>query len=308
MSDRIAVVGTGLMGGNMACALHAAGKDVIGFDVSADSVARLAAQGIAATTDLKAAVGDADVIISSLPNSQIVRDAFLSPGGVLEAAKRGALVIEMSSIDPDTMKDLARACGAQGLAALDVPVSGGPNEALAGTLVLLVGGDAADIARAAPVLDVLGASQHFTGEIGTAKVVKLVNNVMTMGNVLVASEAFALGTAAGVDPERLYDVLSQSGGRSHHFTKRFPNALKRNFDPGFKMQLGEKDVALATEVARSIGQPMPMAGLIREMYQMALGLGYRDRDIVALVDMYQRMGDGSYRAGPDESGSQEGPR
>jgi 3-hydroxyisobutyrate dehydrogenase len=113
---------------------------------------------------------------------------------------------------------------------------------------------------------------------------------MTMGNVLIAAEAFAMGTAAGVEPQTLYNVLSQSGGRSHHFTKRFPNALRQNYAPGFKMQLGEKDVALATDVARALGQPMPVASLVREMYQMALGLGYRDQDIVALLDMFQRMG------------------
>lgn len=292
MSEKIAVVGTGLMGGNMAQALHDAGKDVIGYDVSQESVSQLRAQGVDATNDLRKAVSDADVIICSLPNSQIVRAALMGEGGVLATAKSGAMLIEMSSIDPETMKDVAAACGERGIAPLDVPVSGGPNEARAGTLVLLVGGNEADIARGKTVLDTLGGSQFVTGEVGTAKVVKLVNNVMTMGNILVASEAFAMGMAAGVDPEKLYEVLSQSGGKSHQFIKRFPNALKRNFDPGFKMQLGEKDVALAVEVARGMNQPMPMASLIREMYQMALGLGYRDRDIVSLVDMYQRIGDG----------------
>jgi len=289
------------MGGNMALALKAAGVDVVGYDVSEDSLERLRAQGVATTGDLQAAVGDADVIVSSLPNSQIVLSAWLGPDGVVEKARPGALVVEMSSIDPDTMKQLAAACRERGLAVLDVPVSGGPNEALAGTLVLLVGGDEADIERGRPVLDILGSSQHTTGDVGTAKVVKLVNNVMTMGNVLVAAEAFALGTAAGVDPDRLYDVLSQSGGRSHHFIKRFPNALKRNFDPGFKMQLGEKDVALAIDVARSLGQPMPTASLVRDIYMMAMGLGYRDKDIVALLDMFQRMNGGNDFSGRDNA-------
>lgn len=292
MSQKIAVVGTGLMGGNMAQALKDAGLDVIGYDVSQESVANLRGRGVEATNDLSKAIVDADVIVSSLPNSEIVRSALMSGGGVIDTAKPGALLIEMSSIDPETMKQVERACADRGIRALDVPVSGGPNEARAGTLVLLVGGSETDIALGKPVLDVLGGSQFVTGEVGTAKVVKLVNNVMTMGNILVASEAFAMGTAAGVDPEKLFSVLSESGGRSHQFLKRFPNALKRNFDPGFKMQLGEKDVALAVDVARSMSQPMPMASLIREMYQMALGLGYRDRDIVALVDMYQRIGDG----------------
>lgn len=305
MNNKVAVVGTGLMGGNMALALHGAGMDVVGYDVSSESLENLRFRGVAVTNDLQAAVGNADFIVSSLPNSQIVLSAWLGAGGVLEYARPGAVVIEMSSIDPDTMKKLGEACKDKGLAVVDAPVSGGPNEALAGTLVLLVGGEQADIQRAKPVLDLLGASQHYTGEVGTAKTVKLVNNVMTMGNVLVAAEAFALGTAAGVDPDRLYDVLSQSGGRSHHFIKRFPSALKRNFEPGFKMQLGEKDVALAIDVARSIGQPMPTASLVREIYMMAMGLGYRDKDIVALLDMFQRMNsEGGFKAPDEETGNQ----
>lgn len=281
------------MGGNMALALKTAGFAVTGYDVSAQSRAKIEAQGVPTTDDMAQALTGAQVIVSSLPNSEIVRTAFYGENGVLAHAGGcpGAVLLEMSSIDPETMTDLALACRDKGLVPLDVPVSGGPAEALAGTLVLLVGGAEADIARAAPVLDVLGGSRHFTGDVGTAKVVKLVNNVMTMGNVLVAAEAFAMGTRAGVDPDRLYDVLSQSGGRSHHFTKRFPKALRQDFDPGFKMFLGEKDVALAVDVARSLGQPMPVASLVREMYQMAMALGYRDKDIVALLDMFQRMGE-----------------
>lgn len=288
MFQKIVVIGIGLMGGNLAVALHKAGCNVVGFDVDAVAVSRLQAQGLAATSDIEDALNAADILISSLPNPEIVRKALLQ-GGALDHAEKGAILIEMSSIDPDTMRAVDRAFSARGLGVLDVPVSGGPVEALSGNLVLLVGGDPEVMARAQPVLDIMGGSQHHTGEVGTAKVVKLVNNVMTMGNVMVAAEAFAMGTAAGVDPERLYGVLSQSGGRSHHFTKRFPKAIQKNFDPGFRVQLGEKDVALAVDVGRTIGQAMPVASLIREMYQIAMSMGYRDNDIVAVLDMFQNM-------------------
>jgi 3-hydroxyisobutyrate dehydrogenase len=299
MQETVAIVGSGLMGGSMARALHGAGFPVTAYDVDPVPLEALRAEGIATTGALDEALAGAGVIVNSLPNAAILRAAWMAPGGVLEHARPGTLVIETSTIDPETMKALAEACAARGLRTLDVPVSGGPAEARAGQLVLLVGGDPADIERAAPILDALGASRHHTGPVGTAKVVKLVNNVMSMGNVLVAAEAFAFGVAAGVDEGRLFDVLSQSGGRSHHFLKRFPNALRRNYDPGFKMSLGEKDVALAVEVARGLGQPMPAASLIREIFQMAIGLGYRDRDVVALLDLYQRMGASEDRLAPD---------
>jgi len=138
------------------------------------------------------------------------------------------------------------------------------------------------------LFDVLGQTWQHTGEVGTAKVVKIVNNMMSMGNVLVASEAFSLGVAAGVDPQKLFDVISVSGGRSHHFTKRFPNALQDNFEPGFKMELGEKDLSLGVELGRAMKMPTPTTSLAREMYALALAEGYRGKDIVALMDMYRQ--------------------
>jgi len=288
---KVAVIGIGLMGSAMARRMDGMGLDVTGYDVSIDSVNALKASGVAATRDLAEAVMDARVIVSSLPNSTIVRQAWMGEDGVLAHAVPGAVAVETSSIDPQTMIDLAAACRKAGLAALDTPVSGGPGEAGAGTLVLMIGGSEADRETAKPVLDALGQTHLPTGDVGTAKVVKLVNNVMTMGNVLVAAEAFAMGTRAGVDPDKLYNALSQSGGRSHHFTKRFPNALQQNYEPGFKVELGAKDVGLALDYARSIGQPMPASALIREIYGMAMRMGYRDKDIVAVLDMFQTMDD-----------------
>lgn len=289
MTARIGIVGIGQMGCGMALTLARAGFDVTGYDVSPQSRDAAAAQGLTVTEVLKDAVEGRDFILSSLPNSAIVRDAWLGDAGILACDLADAVCIDFSTIDAETMRAVEAACRKRGLAVVDAPVSGGPTEASAGKLVLMIGGNDEDVLRAKPVLDALGEVQLRTGAVGTAKTVKLVNNVMTMGNVLIAAEAFALGTAAGVEPQALFDALSQSGGRSHHFLKRFPNAIKSNWDPGFKMELGEKDVALALDVARSLRQPMPAASLVREMMTVALAQGYAGRDIVALLDMYQKM-------------------
>lgn len=287
---RIAYIGVGQMGAGMALCLQRAGFDVIGYDVSAASRDSAAADGLAVTASLAEAVAGADFLLSSLPNSAIVRTAWLGEDGILACApKTGAVCIDFSTIDAQTMLEVGAACRERGLGVIDAPVSGGPKEAADGTLVLLLGGSDADMARAKPVFDALGQTQLHTGDIGTAKTVKLVNNVMSMGNVLVAAEAFALGEAAGVDSQVLFDTLSQSGGRSHHLLKRFPNALKSNWEPGFKMELGEKDVALAVDFARSLKQPMPIASLVREMMTMALAGGYEGHDVVAALDMYRKM-------------------
>lgn len=288
MPDKVAVIGMGQMGSGMAGRLQERGFDVLGYDISAEQRSRLARQGLHVAESIAAALLGREIILTSLPDPKAVRDAWLGAEGIVAKAAEGSLCIELSTIDPHTMRDVAAAAAQRGLAVVDCPVSGSPNEARAGKLILIAGGEDAHIERAQSILKELGSDWKHTGGVGTAKVVKIVNNMMSMGNVLVAAEAFALGVSAGVEPSKLYDVLSVSGGRSHHFTKRFPNALKGDFSPGFKMELGEKDLALAIDLGRSQRMPTPTASIVRELYAMALAQGFRGQDIVALLAMYQR--------------------
>ena len=287
MKERIAVFGMGQMGANMASRLTEQGFDVLGYDVNEARRQELAERQIAVAETVEAALAGRPLVLTSLPDPASAKSAWLAPGGLVDQAAPGTLIIELSTLDPDTMREIAAAATAKGIAVLDCPVSGGPMESLHGDLVLIVGGDMADIRRAEPVLQSLGQSWSHTGPIGTAKAVKLVNNMMSMGNVLIACEAFALGEAAGVAPETLYQVLSQSGGRSFHFTKRFPKALKNDFDPGFKMELGEKDLALAIDFGRALRQPTPATSTVRELMAQALATGHRGRDVVALLEMFR---------------------
>jgi 3-hydroxyisobutyrate dehydrogenase len=288
MKQRIAVLGMGQMGSGMAARLSETGHDVIGYDINPQTRAALAAQGVAMAESLAAALADRDVVLTSLPDPKAVQAAWLGDGGLVALAHPNCLCIELSTIDPGTMREVGAAAANRQLAVVDCPVSGSPAEARLGKLVLIAGGERATVERAGPILSALGDTWRYTGEVGTAKVVKIVNNMMSMGNVLIAAEAFAVGVAAGVEPETLYEVLSVSGGRSHHFTKRFPNAIKGNFDPGFKMELGEKDLALAVELGRTLKLPTPGASTVRDLFAMALAEGYRGRDIVALLAMYQQ--------------------
>jgi 3-hydroxyisobutyrate dehydrogenase len=283
----VAVIGMGQMGSGMAGRLRDSGLDVVGYDLSADQSAQLSRAGLRMTSNIAEAIAGRGLVLTSLPDPKAVLNAWLDADGIVANAADGALCIELSTIDPQTMRQVAEPAAARGLAVLDCPVSGSPNEARAGKLILIAGGDQADVARAEPILKLLGTEWKYTGPVGTAKVVKIVNNMMSMGNVLVAAEAFALGVAAGVEPQTLYDVLSVSGGRSHHFTKRFPNALKGDFSPGFKMELGEKDLALGIELGRMMHVPTPSASMTRELYALALAQGFRGQDIVSLLAMYQ---------------------
>jgi 3-hydroxyisobutyrate dehydrogenase-like beta-hydroxyacid dehydrogenase len=288
MQQRIAVIGIGQMGSGMAERLAGQGHDVIGYDIAPAARQAVAARGLKVADSIAAAVKGRQVVLTSLTDSNAVRAAWLGPDGIVAHAEAGSLVMDLSTIDPATMREVGEAAAKRGLAVVDCPVSGSPKEACIGKLVLIAGGEREHVKRVEPLLLQLGETWKYTGPVGTAKVVKIVNNMMSMGNVLIASEAFALGTAAGVEPETLYDVLSVSGGRSHHFTKRFPNALKGDFSPGFKMELGEKDLALAIDLGRTMKQPTPGASMVREMMATALAEGFRGQDIVSLLRLYQR--------------------
>lgn len=283
----IAVIGLGQMGGAIAWRLHNSGFKVRGYDANPDTCRAMAAKGLAVADSLAALLPGCEMVMTSLPNSAIVREVWLGEAGLAAHVAPGTACVELSSIDPDTMKDVAQAAVARGATVLDCPVSGSPGEALEGKLVLLVGGREPDLQAARPVLQCIGSSIQHAGDVGAGKVVKIVNNMMTMANILAASEAFSLGMHAGVKPETLFEILSVSGGRSAQFLKRFPWAVAGDFAPRFKMELGEKDLALGIELGRQTGQPTPLASTARELYALALAQGHRGRDIVALLDMYQ---------------------
>jgi 3-hydroxyisobutyrate dehydrogenase len=288
--EKIAIIGLGQMGGAIARRLHAQRGGIVGYDVSAAAREVAAKDGMKVAGSIAQAVEGASAVLTCLPNSGIVDAVWLGQGGLASCVAGNATCIELSSIDPDTMKRVAEAVQSRGARVLDCPVSGAPAEALEGKLVLLAGGDAALLEESLPLLRHISENIRHAGDIGAGKVVKIVNNMMTMANILAASEAFSLGVRAGVQPEKLLEILSVSGGRSAQFLKRFPWAVAGDFAPRFKMELGEKDLALGTDLGRAVGQPTPIASLGRELYALALAEGHRGRDIVSLYDMYRQWG------------------
>jgi 3-hydroxyisobutyrate dehydrogenase len=240
--------------------------------------------------------------MSSLPHPAAVRAIYLGPDGVLSRARSGAVLVDLSTIDPETWKEVARAAAAQGLQCLDAPVSGGPAEAGSGKLVFLIGGDASVLERCRPILATLGTEIHHVGPLGSAQVVKIVNNVMSMGNVAVAAEAMVLGVKAGMDPQRLFDILSTSGGRSHHFIKRFPNVLAGDFASRFSIALSRKDLALAARMAESLGVPMLTLAIVRQVYEAAAATGLDGQDMAAVIALFERWAGVQVRSKPAASG------
>ncbi len=285
---KIGYVGLGTMGGQMARRLVAQGYHVAGYDVDATRAGRAREGGVVLAASPAGAAEGADIVFSSLPDPAAVRRVYLGADSVLIAVRRGTTLIDVSTVDPDTWREIAAAAQPVGVDCLDAPVSGGPVEAGSGKLVFLIGGDAAVLERCRPVLLALGTELHHVGPLGSGQIIKLVNNVMSVGNVVVAAEAMVLGVKAGMDPQRLFDILSTSGGRSHHFLKRFPNVLAGDFTPNFSIWLSRKDVSLALTMAARLEMPMPVASAVRQAYEAAHAQGFGQLDMAAVTRLYEQ--------------------
>jgi 3-hydroxyisobutyrate dehydrogenase len=187
-------------------------------------------------------------------------------------------------------------------------VSGGPAEAGSGKLVFLVGGEAVVLERCRALLLTLGTEIHHVGPLGSGQIVKIVNNVMSMGNVAVAAEAMVLGVKAGMDPQRLFDILSTSGGRSHHFLKRFPNVLAGDFTPYFSIGLSRKDVSLALAMAAKLEMPMLVTSTVRQVYEAAHAQGFGQLDMAAVTKLYEQWTGVTVRGAAARDGARHAER
>ena len=284
---RIGFIGLGVMGSRMAATLARAGHSLVVHDVDPVKAGALAAAGAAACASPREVAQQSEIVFSSLPLPATVRSVYLGPDGVLEGVRPGMVLVDMSTVDPETSRAVSAAATARGVEYLDAPVSGGYREAETGALVIIVGGDRAAFDRVRDVLTVIGPSIHYAGPSGAGSVVKLVNNVMSMGNVLVAAEAFVLGVKAGMEPARLLEILRGSAGRSFHFERRFPNILARNFAPGFTVDLARKDLGLAVDMARSHDVPVPATSLLHQFYNACAAMGEGSSDFGAIIKVFE---------------------
>lgn len=284
----IGVIGLGKMGLQMSRNFLEAGEDVVGFDVDADSRSRFADLGGEPRDAPVAVARDVDLFITSLPTPQVV-ETVLTDDGTYEAAEEGTIHLEMSTIDPGTMIRIGEAAKESGVRPLGAPVSGGPENCYDGSLTIMVGG--AEETYRDPItqaaLDQLGRKVYHTGGIDAGHTVKLINNAISMSNLLIAFESLSLGVARDVDPAILLEVINNAGGGSNQFAKRVPRVLNRNFEPGFTIDFGRKDLGLALETADQMDQPMFLTNLVHDMFTVASNSGFGEEDAGAIARLYE---------------------
>lgn len=287
--SRIGFIGLGIMGRPMARNLIKAGYRLAVCDVNPAPVRELVELGAVAKASPGEVAAECSVVITMLPDSPQVKAVVLGAGGVLSAIRPGSLIIDMSSISPLAIVEVAREAEKKGVRVMDAPVSGGEPGAIAGTLSIMVGATEADFAEARDLLGCLGKSVVHTGAVGSGNTTKLANQIMVALNIAAVSEALVLATKAGVAPEVVFEAVRGGLAGSAVLNAKAPLMLDRRFEPGFKIDLHRKDLKNALETAREVGVPLPLTALVAQILDALAVEGQGQHDHGALVTFYERL-------------------
>jgi 3-hydroxyisobutyrate dehydrogenase len=289
---RIGFIGLGNMGGPMAANLLKAGHEVIGFDLAKAALDALAKGGGRTAPSAAAAASDAEIVLTMLPAGPHVREVYVGAGGILAAARPGALLIDSSTIDVETARAVAAVAGERGFDMLDAPVSGGVGGASAGTLTFMVGGSEKGFARAEAVLKALGKTIVHAGPSGTGQAAKICNNMILGISMIAVCEGFALAEKLGLDWQKLFDISSKSSGQCWSLTNYCPAPgpvasapSNRGYQAGFTTAMMLKDLKLAQQAAQAADATTPLGAQAAALFQLAAssGLAHKDFSVIFRV-------------------------
>ncbi|MFP5345829.1 MAG: 2-hydroxy-3-oxopropionate reductase [Actinomycetes bacterium] len=285
----IAFIGLGIMGSPMAVHLQNAGNTVIGYNRTPDKTKPLVEAGGKAAGSVAEAVKDADVVAVMVPDSPDVQDVLVGEDGVFANAKQGTLVIDFSSIRPDVTVELAKQAKEKGFRLLDAPVSGGEAGAKNAALSIMVGGAAEDFEAAKPVFDAVGKTVVHVGPSGAGQTVKAANQLIVAVNIEALAEAVVFLEAYGVDMEAALEVLGGGLAGSSVLNQKKQNMLNKSFDPGFRLQLHNKDMGIVTSAAREAGVVIPAGALVAQLVSAMVAQGDGGLDHSGLLKGVERL-------------------
>jgi len=285
MALSVGFIGVGNMGNPMAYNVLKASFPMTVFDLNPAAMQNLVDAGAKRAGSPKEVVTNSEIVLTSLPASPDVEAMYLEPGGLVDGAKPGTILIDLSSVLPSTPRKIEPKAKARGVHFLEAPVSGGVSGARAATLAIMVGGDAEPLKRATPVLRAIGPNIFHVGAPGLGNTVKAINNMMACVNSVAMMEGLLLGVKAGLDPMTIYEVVKASSGGSKAL-ERIPRALvPRNFEPGFKVALMNKDLETFNTIAKELHVPVSFSNVAQRYQQaaMAAGLGEQDTSVVLTI-------------------------
>ncbi len=292
---KIAFIGLGHMGNPMARNLLKHAHTLKVFDVVPDLAKKLGDLGCEITTSIDKCVQDVDVVIAMLPSSPHVKRVYLGSSGVIENARPSALLIDCSTIDPHTAREVEFEAIAKGFAMIDAPVSGGTGGAEAGTLTFMVGGEVSEFTRAKPILECMGKNIVHCGNAGNGQVAKICNNMMLAIEMIATAEGMALAAKLGMDPKVFAGIANTSSGRcwSSDTYNPYPGVIEntpasRGYSGGFGADLMLKDLTLVTEAAKAAKQPVMLGAAAQQLYQMHSAMGHGALDFSSIIKLYKK--------------------
>ncbi len=283
---RLGYIGLGNMGGALARRLVREHPLRV-FDLRPEATARLTQAGAVPAQSAEALARESDLVMTCLPTSKEVREVLFGEGRVAEALEAGKIVADMTTGDPGETREMAARLRERGVTMVDAPVSGGPHGANAGTIAIMVGAPSEIYARLEPIFRTISPNVFHTGDVGTGHVMKLVNNVISAGVRAVTFEALAMGIKNGLSLEACTRVLQKGSARSATTELALPRLMTGDFGVTFTLALMLKDVRLATKLGNDSAAPMPLAGLVRELFQTAINKRGPDKDVLEFVKLFE---------------------
>lgn len=282
----VGFIGLGTMGAPMARNVMKGGHSLTVFDLDPRAVERLVAAGAKAAAAPRGVAAASEIVITMLPDAPDVEATVLGPDGVAEGLKAGGLYIDMSTIDPETTQRIGKALAGKGIGMIDSPVGKTAEHAVAGTSTLMIGGDAAMVERARPVLSTMGTDLIHCGGLGMGQAMKLTNNLLATVLITASSEALVAGIKAGLTLDTMISVLRTTMAWNQQLAAAMhARALKGDFEPGFMVKLAHKDCRLAMAMSRSLGLDAPVGGATLAVLQETMDAGLANKDVGAVLKL-----------------------
>ena len=286
---KVGFIGLGIMGKPMSKNLLKAGYELVVLDIDKKAQEEVVAAGAQPGHSPRDVAEQVPIVITMLPNSPHVREVVLGEKGIIDGARRGSVVIDMSSIAPLVSREIAERLAEVGVDMLDAPVSGGQPKAIDGTLSVMVGGKKEVFQKCYGVMKAMAASVVLTGDIGAGNVTKLANQIIVAINIAAVSEALVLASKAGVEPALVYQAIRGGLAGSTVLDAKAPLMMDRKFNPGFRINLHIKDLANVLDTSHELGVPLPLTAAVMEMLQALKVRGMGDYDHGGLVQFYETM-------------------
>ncbi len=289
MAVFVGFIGVGNMGNPMAGNVLKSGVSLTVYDKSARAMANLVQAGAKQAASARDVAEQSEIVLTCLPASPDVEALYLEPGGLIDCAKPGTVLIDLSSVLPSTPRKLEPAAKKRGVHFLESPVSGGVAGARAATLALMVGGDPEVLERVKPVLKAIGPNVFHVGPVGAGNIVKAINNMMASVNSIAMMEGLVTGVKAGLDPMVIYEVVKASSGGSKALERIRTNIVPRDFEPGFKVALMNKDLETFTAIAKELHVPVSFANVAQRYQQAAMAAGLSEKDTSVAVTIVEKL-------------------